>query len=47
VSGARPALSLALLVAGAAVGTGAGYAGWKAARAVRGRGVRRGAGRRR
>jgi anti-sigma factor RsiW len=36
VSGARPALSLALLVAGAAVGTGAGYAGWRAARAVGG-----------
>ena len=35
VSGARPALSLALLVAGAAAGTGVGYAGWKAARAVR------------
>ncbi|MFP5220134.1 MAG: zf-HC2 domain-containing protein [Actinomycetes bacterium] len=34
VSGARPALSLALLVAGAAVGTGAGYAGWRGARAV-------------
>lgn len=29
VSGARPALSAALLVAGAAVGTGLGYAGWK------------------
>ncbi|HWH28293.1 MAG TPA: zf-HC2 domain-containing protein [Mycobacteriales bacterium] len=40
VSGARPALSLALLVAGAAVGTGAGYAGWRSARAV-GRRVRR------
>lgn len=40
VSGARPALSLALLVAGAAVGTGAGYAGWRTARSVRGR-VRR------
>ena len=37
VSGARPALSFALLVAGAAVGTGAGYAGWRAARGVRGR----------
>lgn len=40
VSGARPALSLALLAAGAAVGTGAGYAGWRAARTVRRR-VRR------
>ncbi|HVM26920.1 MAG TPA: zf-HC2 domain-containing protein [Mycobacteriales bacterium] len=34
VSGARPVLSLALLVAGAAVGTGAGYAGWRAVRRV-------------
>lgn len=40
VSGARPALSLALLVAGAAVGTGVGYAGWRTARTV-GRRVRR------
>ena len=37
VSGARPALSVALLVAGAAAGTGLGYAGWKGARAARGR----------
>ena len=37
VSGARPALSVALLVAGAAAGTAAGYAGWRGARAVRGR----------
>jgi predicted anti-sigma-YlaC factor YlaD len=36
VSGARPALSLALLVAGAAAGTGLGYAGWRGARVVRG-----------
>ena len=35
VSGARPALSVALLVAGAAAGTGVGYAGWRGARAVR------------
>jgi len=35
VSGARPALSVALLVAGAAAGTGVGYAGWKGARAAR------------
>ncbi len=35
VSGARPALSVALLVAGAAAGTGIGYAGWSAARAAR------------
>jgi anti-sigma factor RsiW len=41
VSGARPALSVALLVAGAAVGTAAGYAGWRAARAVGGRVSRR------
>jgi len=37
VSGARPALSVALLVAGAAAGTGIGYAGWTAARAARAR----------
>jgi predicted anti-sigma-YlaC factor YlaD len=37
VSGARPALSVALLVAGAAAGTGLGYAGWRGARAARGR----------
>lgn len=35
VSGARPALSVALLVVGAAAGTAAGYAGWRGARAVR------------
>lgn len=35
VSGARPALSVALLVAGAAAGTGIGYAGWRSARATR------------
>ncbi len=35
VSGARPVLSVALLVAGAAAGTGVGYAGWSAARAAR------------
>ncbi len=35
VSGARPALSVALLLAGAAAGTGIGYAGWSAARATR------------
>jgi len=34
VSGARPALSVALLVAGAAAGTGVGYAGWRGARAA-------------
>lgn len=34
VSGARPALSVALLVAGAAAGTGIGYAGWRGVRAV-------------
>lgn len=37
VSGARPGLSIALLVAGAAAGTAAGYAGWRGARAVKGR----------
>lgn len=37
VSGARPGLSVALLVIGAAAGTAAGYAGWRSARAVRGR----------
>ena len=37
VSGARPALSVALLVAGAAAGTGIGYAGWRTARAARAR----------
>lgn len=35
VSGARPALSVALLVAGAATGTGVGYASWSAARRLR------------
>jgi anti-sigma factor RsiW len=35
VSGARPALSVALLVAGAAAGTAAAYAGWRGARAFR------------
>lgn len=37
ISGARPALSVALLVAGAAAGTGLGYAGWRGARAARSR----------
>lgn len=41
VSGARPALSVALLVVGAAAGTAAGYAGWRGARAVRRRLPRR------
>ncbi len=35
VSGARPVLSVALLVAGAAAGTGVGYAGWRGARRLR------------
>jgi len=35
VSGARPVLSVALLLAGAAAGTGLGYAGWRGARRVR------------
>ena len=35
VSGARPGLSVALLVAGAAAGTGLGYAGVRGARAAR------------
>ena len=35
VSGARPVLSAALLVAGAAAGTGVGYAGWRGARRLR------------
>ncbi len=35
VSGARPVLSVALLVAGAAAGTGVGYASWKGARRLR------------
>lgn len=42
VSGARPALSVALLVAGAAAGTGLGYAGWRSARAGRARLHRKG-----
>jgi predicted anti-sigma-YlaC factor YlaD len=37
VSGARPVLSVALLVAGAAAGTGLGYAGWRGLRRLRGR----------
>jgi hypothetical protein len=37
VSGARPALSVALLVAGAAAGTAVGFAGWRGARALRSR----------
>jgi anti-sigma factor RsiW len=37
ISGARPALSVAFLVLGAAAGTAAGYAGWRAARGVSGR----------
>ena len=37
VSGARPALSVALLLAGAAAGTGIGYAGWRGVRRLRGR----------
>lgn len=35
VSGARPALSVALLIAGAAAGTGLGWASWRGTRAVR------------
>lgn len=35
VSGARPGLSAALLIAGAATGTAIGYAGWRGARAAR------------
>jgi anti-sigma factor RsiW len=35
VSGARPVLSLALLVIGAVAGTAAGYTGWRGVRAVR------------
>lgn len=43
VSGARPALSVALLVAGAATGTAVGYVTWRAVRAgaARRRGGRR------
>lgn len=37
VSGARPGLSVALLVVGAAAGTAAGYATWRSALAVRSR----------
>ncbi len=37
VSGARPALSVALLVAGAAAGTAVGWTTWRGIRAVRGR----------
>jgi predicted anti-sigma-YlaC factor YlaD len=37
VSGARPVLSVALLVAGAAAGTGVGYASWRGVRRLRGR----------
>ena len=37
VSGARPALSVALLDAGEAAGTSLGYAGWRGARRLRGR----------
>ncbi len=37
VSGARPVLSVALLVAGAAAGAGAGYASWLSAKNVRSR----------
>jgi hypothetical protein len=37
VSGARPGLSVALLVVGAAAGTAVGYASWRSARAVRAR----------
>lgn len=35
VSGARPALSVALLVAGAAAGTGIGYGAWRGVRRLR------------
>lgn len=41
VSGARPALSLALLATGAAAGTAAGYAVWRGSRAIRRRVSRR------
>ena len=37
VSGARPALSVVLLVVAATVGSAAGYAAWRALRAVAGR----------
>lgn len=42
VSGARPGVAAALLVAGALAGTAAGYASWRGARAVRTRLHRRG-----
>lgn len=35
VSGARPALSVTLLVLGAAAGTGVGYAGWRGVKRIR------------
>lgn len=35
VSGARPMLSMALLIAGAAAGAGAGYASWLSAKNIR------------
>ena len=41
ISGERPALTVALLVAGAATGTAVGYAGWRSVRAVRSRAARR------
>ena len=41
ISGERPALTVALLVAGAATGTAVGYAGWRSVRAVKKRGRRR------
>jgi hypothetical protein len=47
VSGARPALSVVLLVMGAAAGTAAGYASWHAARSISGRFTPRAARRRR
>lgn len=34
ISGARPALSVGLLLVGAAAGTAVGYAGWRTARAA-------------
>jgi len=37
VSGARPALSVTLLILGAAAGTAAGYATWRGTRAVQAR----------
>lgn len=46
VSGARPGLSVALLVVAAAAGTAGGYAGWRAAQAVKTGVGRRRAGRR-